>query len=221
MASATWQSSSHSRCASQVCVLCSFNHSLPQALPIHLMQDEMPSSQTQGFISSWQLVSPEICMTYFNSVSCAGISEGSLGFFCWFALIQRQEGRGFWAGPWCRSSQAVEQCVSGVTQWGMKAPASSASWGAVVCFGEGIPISQATPRPQKLLSKFSVVLDISRWYRVWQTLLLVFSYRPRAPSCSSQVEYLLFLGIGDISHNKYTLFQYTLRTGSLNYSPHR
>lgn len=82
MASAMWQSSSHSRCASQACVLCSFNHSQPQALSLHLMQGEMPSSQTQGFISSWQLVSPEVRMTYFHSVSCAGTSEGSLGFSC-------------------------------------------------------------------------------------------------------------------------------------------
>lgn len=97
-------------------------------------------------------------------------------------------------------SQAAEQCVSGVTQGGMKAPASSAFQGALVCFGDRLPVSQA----QKLLSKFSVVPDISHCCRVWQTLLLVFSYRPHAPSCSSQVEYFPALG-----------------TGSLNYSPHR
>lgn len=35
LASATWQSSSHSRCASQACVLFAFNHSQPQALSLH------------------------------------------------------------------------------------------------------------------------------------------------------------------------------------------
>lgn len=154
----------------------------------------MPSSQTQGFISSWQLVSSEVCMTCFHSVSHAGTSEGSPGFSCWFALIQRHESRGFWAGPW----------VCGVTQWGMKAPASSASWGAVVCSGEGVPISQAMLQLQNLPSKFSVVPDVSHQCRVWQTWLLGSSYRPHSPGCSSQVEYLPALG-----------------TARLNYNPHR
>lgn len=56
------------RRASQASVICSFNHSQPHGLTLHLLQNQMPSSQTRGFFSSWQLVSPEVCMTCLHPV---------------------------------------------------------------------------------------------------------------------------------------------------------
>lgn len=51
LASATWQSSSHSRCASQACVLFAFNHSQPQALSLH----PCPAHKLRGSfpVGSW------------------------------------------------------------------------------------------------------------------------------------------------------------------------
>lgn len=150
-------------------VLCSFNHSQPRHSPSMSCKVRCPAPKCRGSfpVGSWWV------LRLYDLFSLCVMCRHFRGESWVFLLIcsnpetgkQRLLSRTL-------VHQAAEQCMSGVTQWGMKAAASSASWGAVVCLGEGVPISQAVLQPQKLLSEFSVVPDVSHWCRVWQTLLL-------------------------------------------------